>query len=52
MANALYPKTKAKLEKAQLDLSSVTVKALLVASAWGRLRPCRMPHSASSRSTF
>jgi hypothetical protein len=29
MANALYPKTKAKLEKAQLDLSSVTVKALL-----------------------
>lgn len=30
MANKLYPKTKAKLLKAQLDLSSVTVKVLLV----------------------
>jgi hypothetical protein len=30
MANKLYPKTKAKLLQAQLDLSSVTVKAALV----------------------
>jgi hypothetical protein len=30
MANKLYPKTKAKLMKALLDLSSVTVKAVLV----------------------
>jgi hypothetical protein len=30
MANKLYPKTKAKLMKAQLDLSSVSVKAVMV----------------------
>jgi len=34
MANKLYRKTKAKMMKAQLDLSSVTVKALLVTSGY------------------